>query len=146
MAVVKKSGYTMRTRVNLPYDEAVARTKEALKAQGFGVLTEIDVKKTMKEKLGVDYRPYIILGACNPHLAHRALEAETEIGALLPCNVIVYEEDAGSVVAAVDPEMMLSVIGNPALDHIGVEAAERLRHVIEELSAVSAEVSPDSEA
>jgi uncharacterized protein (DUF302 family) len=136
MAPGTRGSYVIRTKVRLPYDEAVARTREALKEQGFGVLTEIDVKKTMKEKLDVDFRRYVILGACHPRLAHRAFEAEIDIGALLPCNVIVYEEDGGSVVAAQDPEQMLSMVGNPALAPVAAEAARLLRRAIEHLAAI----------
>ena len=130
MSISTGSEYTIRTRIDLSYDEAVQKTREALKAHGFGVLTEIDVAKTMKEKIDVDFRPYVILGACNPRLAHRAFEAELEIGALLPCNVIVYEDNGGSVVAAQDPEKMLSFVGNPALEPVAAEAAMAMRNVI----------------
>ncbi len=91
-------------KVALPYQEAVRRTTELLKEEGFGILTEIDVQKTMREKLGADFRRYVILGACNPHLAHQAFQAELEIGLLLPCNVVVYEEGDGSVVSVMDPQ------------------------------------------
>jgi uncharacterized protein (DUF302 family) len=134
MAVNARGSYVIRTKVSLPYDEAVAKTREALKEQGFGILTEIDVKKTMKEKLDVDFRRYVILGACNPRLAHRAFEAEIDIGALLPCNVIVYEEDGGSVVAAQDPEKMLGMVENPDLGPVAAEAAALIRHAIEWLA------------
>ena len=95
--------YGFGRKVSYPYDEAIEKTKAALKTVGFGVLTEIDVKKTMKEKLNADFRRYTILGACNPPLAHKALSTDLEIGLLLPCNVVVYEEGEGSVVRIMDP-------------------------------------------
>jgi uncharacterized protein (DUF302 family) len=111
--------------------------KDALKGEGFGVLTEIDVRDTLKQKLGVDFRRYDIIGACNPPLAYGALEREIDIGLLLPCNVIVYEEEdgGGCVVAALDPEVMMGVTGNPALQTVAVEARTRLERAL--LSAAS---------
>jgi len=128
--------YGIRKTVPLPYDEAVVRTVEALKEQGFGVLSEIDIREKLKEKLGVDYRRYIILGACNPPLAYKALQAEPEIGLLLPCNVIVYETGAGqSVVSAIDPDSMLAIVGeNAAIAEVAREARERLVKAMESLS------------
>jgi uncharacterized protein (DUF302 family) len=126
--------YGFGTRVALPYPDAVARTRELLKEEGFGVLTEIDVQKTLKEKLGAEFRRYVILGACNPPLAHRALQAEREIGLILPCNVIVYEEGAGSVVAVMDPIPALGLVGNEALRPIAEDAAARLHRVIDKLA------------
>ncbi|HEX6536472.1 MAG TPA: DUF302 domain-containing protein [Gemmatimonadaceae bacterium] len=125
--------YGMRTTVNLPYERAVERTREALGAEGFGVLSEIDVRGTLAKKLGVDFRPYVILGACNPPMAHRALGLERDIGLLLPCNVIVYAADeAGrSVVAAVDPEVSLGRVGNDALAPVAADVKARLRRVID---------------
>lgn len=117
-----------------PLDEAVARTKEALNGEGFGVLTTIDVRDTMQQKLGVEIAPYVILGACNPHLAYRGLQAEPELGLLLPCNVTLREGPEGVQVMAVDPELMLGVVGaNPALAAVAVEAAARLRRVVASL-------------
>jgi uncharacterized protein (DUF302 family) len=126
----------MRLELALDYDEAVARVTNALKEEGFGVLTEIDVKATMKEKLDLDFRRYTILGACNPPLAHRALSTEMEIGLLLPCNVIVYESDegSGSIVSIVDPIAMLGVAVNPALEDVAGEAQARLTRVAKALS------------
>jgi len=135
MATPTRNSYGFGTKVNLPYAEAIERTRAALKEQGFGVLTEIDVKKTMKEKLGVDFRPYVILGACNPPLAHRALSAELDIGLLLPCNVVVYEADGGSVIEAMDPEAALGIVGNPSVEPVAREAKERLQKAIAKLSA-----------
>ncbi|NOZ28933.1 MAG: DUF302 domain-containing protein [Chloroflexi bacterium] len=123
--------YAFRTKLNLPYEQAVEKVVGALKQEGFGVLTEIDVKATLKKKLDIDFRRYVILGACNPSLAHQALNTELEIGLLLPCNVIVYEEDGGSVVSIVDPISMLGVVENPDLDSIAREARARLQRVIE---------------
>ncbi|MBP8948534.1 MAG: DUF302 domain-containing protein [Candidatus Promineofilum sp.] len=124
--------YGMRTHLDTSYEAAVERVTAALKSEGFGVLTTIDVKATLKQKLDVDFRRYVILGACNPPLAHRALSTELEIGLLLPCNVIVYEDDggAGSVVSIVDPHAMLGTGINPALAPVADEAAARLRRVL----------------
>lgn len=126
--------YSFRARLDVPYEQAVEQVTAALKEEGFGVLTEIDVKATLKQKLNADFRRYVILGACNPPLAHRALSAELEIGLLLPCNVIVYEEDGGSVVSIVDPLSMLGVAANPDLEPIANEARARLERVIAALT------------
>jgi uncharacterized protein (DUF302 family) len=114
----------------LPFDEAVQRVRSALADDGFGVLCEIDVQATLREKLGVETERYLILGACNPPLAHRALEAEPELGALLPCNVLVYERDGQTHVSAIDPERMLSIVGNPALEEVAAEVRARLGRVV----------------
>lgn len=117
-------------------DEAVRKTTEALKSEGFGVLTTIDVQATMKAKLGIDQAPYIILGACNPQLAHRALQAEPELGLLLPCNVIVYaEQDGTSRISIVDPKQMIGMVQNEDLNAVADEAESRLRRVVDKLSA-----------
>lgn len=128
--------YGLKVTLAVPYTEAVEQVTAALKEQGFGVLTEIDVKATLKKKLDVDTRPYVILGACNPPLAHQALQAEPDVGLLLPCNVIVYEDEAtgGSVVSIVNPMAMMQVTGNPALDAVAAQADSRLRQVIAALS------------
>ncbi len=126
--------YGMRTRVNLPYEEAVEKVTAALKEQGFGILTTIDVRDTLKQKLDVDFRKYVILGACNPPLAHRALTTEHEIGLLLPCNVIVYEDDGGSVVAAADPIAMMGVVQNEALSAVARDARDRLERALDSLA------------
>ena len=116
--------YGMRTRLDLPHEAAIERVTAELKSEGFGVLTTIDVKATMKAKLDVDFKRYVILGACNPPLAHRALSTEEEVGLLLPCNVIVYEADeGGTVVSIVDPIVMLGAGLNPALSPVAEEAA-----------------------
>ena len=131
------SPYGLRVELPVSYDEAVARTTDALKAQGFGVLTTIDVQQTLKQKLDRDFRKYVILGACNPPLADRALHAELEVGLLLPCNVIVYEQTPDrSVVAALAPLQVMSVAGdNPALRDVASEADRRLRSALETLEA-----------
>jgi uncharacterized protein (DUF302 family) len=128
--------YGFGTTIDVPYDEAVDRVTAALKEQGFGVLTEIDVKATLKHKLNVDHRRYVILGACNPPLAHRALEAEPGIGLLLPCNVIVYEGDNPdqSVVSIIDPMVMVQMSENTALAEVATEAQSRLKKVIAALN------------
>lgn len=129
--------YGLGVTVKLPYERTVERTREALAAEGFGVLTEIDVKATMKKKLDVDFRPYVILGACNPPLAHKALSAEKDIGLLLPCNVIVYagDEAGTSVVAAMDPAPMMEITGNAALGPVATEARARLVRALEAVAS-----------
>ncbi len=122
-------------RLHVPYDEAVQRATAALKEEGFGVLTTIDVKETLKQKLNAEFRRYVILGACNPPLAQRALTADPDVGLLLPCNVIVYEEGAAAVVSLVDPLVMLGVLANPALAPMANEAREKLRRVADQLRA-----------
>ena len=125
--------YALRAKLDVPYGQAVERVIAALKREGFGLLTEIDVKETLKKKLDVDFRKYAILGACNPPLAHQALSTELEVGLLLPCNVIVYEEGNGSVVSIVDPISMLAVVESPELAPVADEARARLQRVIEAL-------------
>jgi len=122
-------GYGKET--NLSFADAVARVKEALAAEGFGVLTEIDVKKTMKEKIGADYDDYVILGACNPAFADRALRAEREVGLLLPCNVIVYQDGGAVRVSAIIPSAAMGMVDNPALADLAREVESRLRAAIE---------------
>ncbi len=127
--------YAIRTTVKGSYEETIPRVTEALKQEGFGILTQIDVKDTLKKKLNVDFPKYVILGACNPLLAHQALSSETEIGLLLPCNVIVYEgQDGKTVVAVQDPDAALGIVGNPALVPVAKEARERLARVIKSLT------------
>ena len=130
------SRYTMTLTLDRPYDEAVSKVKEALGDQGFGVLTEIDVRTTMREKLDADMEPYVILGACNPPMAYQALSAERDIGLLLPCNVIVYagDKEGESVVAAVDPEVSLGRVGNPALAPVAADVKARLRRVLDDVA------------
>ena len=129
-----KTPYGFGVKVALPYDAAVQRTTELLKEEGFGILTRIDVRQTLKEKLGVEFRRYVILGACNPPLAHRAFQAELNIGLLLPCNVAVYEDGGGSAVTFVDPAAAMGFVGNDALKPIAEEARTRLLRVQQKLA------------
>jgi uncharacterized protein (DUF302 family) len=125
--------YGFGATIDLKYDAAVARVREALAAEGFGVLTEIDVAATLKKKLDVDFRPYIILGACNPPLAHQALSSELEIGLLLPCNVVVHaaDDERRSVVSIMDPEAALSLAGNQAIAPLAADVKARLQRVLD---------------
>ena len=134
---MNESRYGLRVELPLEYDRAVERTTAALKQVGFGVLTTIDVKQTLKEKLNADFRKYVILGACNPALANRALRAETDVGLLLPCNVIVYENEPGrSVVAALAPLTIAGLVGDNAdVAAVAREADERLRRALNGLEA-----------
>ena len=127
--------YGYAVTVNLEFSDALERVRACLKDQGFGVLCEIDVAKTMKEKIGADFRPYVILGACNPQLAHRALSVEAQLGLLLPCNVVVQVQEGRTVVSAVDAATMLGVVGNPALREVAEDANVRLRAAIDGLAA-----------
>ncbi len=127
--------YGFGTTLPVPYEEALPRVKEALKAEGFGVLTEIDVRQTLREKLGAQMEPYIILGACNPQLAHRALEQEPDIGLLLPCNVVVRAEGQGSRIDIADPQAMLGIVGNAQLNTVADEAKQRLQRVLAALGS-----------
>lgn len=121
------------TVTTLAFDDAVGRVRELLAEQGFGVLTEIDVQATLKAKLDVDVEPYLILGACNPPLAHRALQADPSIGVLLPCNVVVRVTDGTTVVQAMDPQLLVSVVGRPELQDVADEAGTRLREALDQL-------------
>jgi uncharacterized protein (DUF302 family) len=127
--------YTLSATTALPFDTAVERVREELAAEGFGVLCEIDVQATLKAKLGVERDRYLILGACNPPLAHRALEAEPELGVLLPCNVVVFEQDGETHVSAVDAERMLSIVGRDDLAEVAAEVRARLGAVVERVTA-----------
>jgi uncharacterized protein (DUF302 family) len=131
------SGYTLSTTTELPFADAVARVREELQAHGFGVLCEIDVQATLQAKLGVDGDPYLILGACNPTLAHAALAAEPELGTLLPCNVVVYERDGHTHLSAVDAERMLSIVDNDGLAETAAEVRRRLGEVVERAALVA---------
>ncbi len=135
---MEETRYGLRVTLPLPYEEAVDRASQALKAEGFGVLTTIDVKQTLKQKLDREFRKYVILGACNPALADRALHAELEIGLLLPCNVIVYETEPGhSAVAAMAPIAALGIVGeNRELASVAGEADQRLRRALQALEGI----------
>lgn len=130
-AINMEYGYGRTLEVS--FDLAVERTREALKSEGFGVLCEIDIHEKLKEKLGVDFTKYKILGACNPSLAYQALQQEMNLGLLLPCNAIVYEKDGKSFVAAIDAKKMLSVVGNAQLETVASQVNEKLRRVIDSL-------------
>jgi uncharacterized protein (DUF302 family) len=128
------AAYGFSRELEIPYDEAVERATAALKEEGFGVLTEIDVKATLKKKLGVDFRRYVILGACNPPFAHQALKTELEIGLLLPCNVIVYEtEDGHSVVSAMNPMAALGVVENAEMQDVAEQVTAKIQRAVDSL-------------
>lgn len=134
MKVSDLSKYSFGGETALGFDEAVSKVTEALKNEGFGVLTEIDAQKVLKEKLDLDRKPYKILGACNPQFAHRAIEIEPQLGTLLPCNVLVYEtEDGGVVVSAMNPVSALSMVDNPQMEEIANEVSKRVRAALESL-------------
>ena len=137
---MNQTSYGFSVTVPLSFDAAVAAATDALKGEGFGILTTIDVQQTLKTKLDRDFRKYVILGACNPALADRALHAELEIGLLLPCNVIVYETAASqSAIAAMAPLVAIGIVGaNPALHDVATEADERLRRALRSLEAAKA--------
>ena len=122
--------YGIKKEVSLSYEEAVEKAREELKKEGFGVLTEIDVKATLKKKLDVDVDKYIILGACNPTFAHQALQAEQDLGLMLPCNTIVYEKNGKVFVVAIKPTIQMEKIGNPRLNDVAVQVEQRLKNVI----------------
>jgi uncharacterized protein (DUF302 family) len=119
--------------VNLSFEEAVSKTEAALKNEGFGVLCQIDIQAKMKEKLGIEFPRYIILGACNPPIAHRALQAEINLGLLLPCNAVVYESGGRVCVGAVDAVRMLSIVGNPGMEEMARQVNEKLRRAIDSI-------------
>ena len=128
-------GYAFSRILDISYEEAVSRVTAALKEEGFGVLTEIDVKETLKKKLGVDFRKYVILGACNPPYAHRTLQTDLDVGLLLPCNVIVYEtENQKAYVSAINPVSVLQVIKNKELRKIAEEVSEKLKRVVDKVA------------
>ena len=134
--IAQTTRYGIGTTIPLAYEAAVTRTKEALAAEGFGILAEIDIAATLKKKLGVDFPPYVILGACNPPLAYRALIAERDIGLLLPCNVVVYAADVPglSVVAAMDPVAALNLTGNDEITPVAEEVRSRIVRVLEAIA------------
>ena len=125
------TGYTLTERTTLSFADAFDRVRAELKEEGFGILCEIDVQSTLREKLGVEGEPYTILGACNPSLAHDALTAEPQLGTLLPCNVVVYERDGETVISAIDAERMLSIVGNDRLADIAAQVRAKLAAVVE---------------
>jgi len=126
--------YVISVETDLSFDEAVNRTRDLLQEAGYGVLCEIDVKAKLEEKLGVEREPYVILGACNPPLASEALDVEPELGVLLPCNVAIYEREGRTRVAAVEPERMLSIVGNEKLGQIATKVREDLDRVVKEIA------------
>jgi uncharacterized protein (DUF302 family) len=125
------TGYTLTATTERRFRDAVERVRDELKTEGFGVLCEIDVQATLREKLGVEQEPYLILGACNPPLAHRALAAEPELGTLLPCNVVVYQRDGETHISAIDAERMLSIVGNDELVPVAAQVRDKLAAVVE---------------
>lgn len=137
MQATQITRYGIGVTVDMPFEVAVERVREELSREGFGILTTIDVKATLKKKIDVDFRPYVILGACNPPLAHRALSAELEIGLLLPCNVVVYatDEPGRTVVAAMDPEEALQLAGTPGIEELASEVKRRLQTALNRLEA-----------
>jgi len=137
MRVPTATRYTLTATTSAPFADAVEVVRAALAEEGFGVLCEIDVQATLREKLGVEQEPYTILGACNPPLAHQALSAEPELGTLLPCNVVVYERDGETHISAIDAERMLSIVGNDALAPVAVQVREKLTAVVERASRTS---------
>lgn len=133
MSTTATTKYVFGKTVGLGFDEAIARVTEALAKEGFGVLTEIDVKATLKKKLGIDVAPYRILGACNPQYAHKAIEFEPQIGALLPCNVVVREEKGKTRIDIMDPQAVLQLVERPEIEGIATEVRQRLERVLASL-------------
>ena len=128
-----RSGYAIGRRIDEPFEDVLRRTREELQAEGFGVLSEIDVQAALREKLGEEIEPYLILGACNPRLAHRGLQVEPDLGVLLPCNVVVRREGDATYVSGMEPLSALQLAENPELQPIAEEASERLTRAIERL-------------
>ena len=133
---MNRTDYAFRTELELPYREAVNQVKEGLQIEGFGVLTEVDVEKVMEEKLRVRFRPYTIIGACNPPLSNRAFNTNLEAGLVLPCNVIIYEQNGKSVVEIADPTKAMGILADPRLDDVIAAARTRLERVVERLERV----------
>ena len=133
--MIETNGYEFAVQCGTDYATAERRTRELLKEEGFGILTEIDVQATFRDRLDLGFRPYKILGACNPHLAHRALQAEAGIGLLLPCNVVVEQESGHTRIRFMEPTSALSLVGNPAVAEVAREASERLHRVADRLRA-----------
>ena len=132
------TAYTLSTTTELSFEDAVLRVRDELQAEGFGILCEIDVQATLREKLGVEEEPYLILGACNPPLAHRALSTEPNLGALLPCNVVVYRQNDTTHISAIDAERMLSIVGRDDLAPIAAEVRAKFAVVVERAAAATA--------
>jgi uncharacterized protein (DUF302 family) len=132
---VLTTSYTLSATTPLSFTDAVERVRAELKTEGFGVLCEIDVQATLREKLGVEGEPYLILGACNPPLAHQALQAEPDLGVLLPCNVVVYQRGGETQISAIDPERMLSIVDNDELAPVAADVKARLSAVVERAAA-----------
>jgi uncharacterized protein (DUF302 family) len=135
MADTDRPSYALSRTVDLSYEEADRRIREELAVEGFGILTEIDVRATLKQKLDVDFPDYVILGACNPQLAHQALQAEPDVGLLLPCNVVVRRDGDRTIVEAMDPISVLGIAGNEALRPLGDEALERIERALDRVAA-----------
>lgn len=137
MSDTKKSclpvGYGYGRSVEMSFDQAIARITDTLKEEGFGVLSRIDIHEKMKEKLGVDFPNYVILGACNPPIAYQSLQLEPNLGLLLPCNVVVYDDDGKTVVAAIDAKKMLAIVGNPSLEEASGQVNEKLRRAVDKV-------------
>lgn len=125
------ASYTLTATTDIPFPKAVDRVRAGLKEEGFGVLSEIDVQATLREKLGAEMEPYLILGACNPPLAHQALDTEPELGTLLPCNVVVYERAGETHISAIDAERMLSIVGDERLAPIAARVRDKLARVVD---------------
>ncbi|HHE46987.1 MAG TPA: DUF302 domain-containing protein [Bacteroidetes bacterium] len=131
------SDYAIEIKTGLAFDVVIERLNEFLTEEGFGVLTEIDVKTTLKKKLNIDHKPYRILGACNPQFANRAIKAEPLIGVLLPCNIVVWDDDATRTVAAMEPDIMARIIKNPEIAAIAGEVSERIHRVIDRIGELN---------
>jgi|SRR5579864_580850 len=136
--------YGRTVEIQVPYAQAVPRVKQVFKEHGFGTLTEIDVKKTLKEKLGVDTEEYLILGVCNPRLAHQALQIERDLGLLLPCNVVVRENRGSTIVQALDPQVMVKVPEKPELESVADQAGRAIDAALEQLATEAGAVRPSS--
>lgn len=130
----EKKDYAFRTMVDMPYEQTLEKVKAGLREEGFGVLTEVNVKNVMSEKLGVDFRPYTIIGACNPPLSHRSFTTNLEAGLVLPCNVIVYEEEGGTAITVANPVTMIATLGDPALEDVAREARNKLVRMVSKLT------------
>lgn len=133
--ISRETGYTLSVRLSIPFSEAERQVRAALQKEGFGILTEADIQAAFREKLERSFRPYKILGACNPALAYEALSSELEIGALLPCNVVLYEDGGEVVVSAMDPEAVLSLVSSPEVEEIAREVRGRLERALEQVAS-----------